>query len=119
MDEQIKSELDGGIESIEEMFASCKIRGEQFTRVAIAAFEAGNLFEMYLMGCSLMAEEGDEEAVTQIGEGITSLLGSIVQKVGYGMDASEFHEAIKFGNKVHDQKLALQSRIEKIVNKKG
>ena len=119
MDEQIRSELNGGLENIEEMFESCKVRGEQFTRVAVAAFDAGNLFEMYLMGCSLMASEGDEEVVEKNGEGITSLLGSIMQKVGYGMDAAEFHEAIKFGNKVHDQKLALQTRIEKIVNKKG
>lgn len=119
MDEQIKSEIDGGLESIQDMFELCKVRGDQFYKVAIAAFEAGTIFEMYLLACSVLDDGENAELVEGLGSGITSLLGSLTQKVGEGMPSEEFKEAIIFGNKVHDQKLAMQSRLQNISNKKG
>ncbi len=117
MDERIKSEIDGGLESIQGMFESCKVRGEQFVDVAIASFEAGTIVEIYMTACRAIGHDGDEEIVNGFGMSISHVLGSLVTKVGNGMDKKLFDEAIEFGVKVHEQKVALQKRVEGIMKK--
>jgi len=114
MDQEIKAKLEEELRRISDMFESAGVRGEQFKRLSIAAFESNQVMEMvgHIVGAT---NEEDGGFVKAMVGSVANLLYSIVIKMADGMTKADAIEALAFGGKVHDRKIALQDQISKLM----
>lgn len=111
MDEKVQREIRAELENIGDMFKSASVHGDQFEMVAMAAFEAEQIASIAAAVASMTTDDCDQP-VRELLEGMSRTLGSLVEKIGKGMEVKKYNEAVAFGLNVYRRKESLEERIQ-------